>query len=187
MNRLNLVTAILGKRGCGKTTYTLALIDKYRQSHPDKRILIMDTLDHPAYGYIPTMTPDMMGRWIRPTTYRMYGSNTDEMLAAIANDLKNALVIFEDASKYIRKNLQPEVRAFVLDSKQKNLDLLFLFHGFSFVPPELFRVLDMITIFKTDNPEYRRAELVAYEDILAAYSRVMKSPDPYIKETVRIQ
>lgn len=184
--RINLVTGILGKRGCGKTTYTLALIEAYRQQHPGMKILIMDTLDHPAYRHIPVLTAEMIGRWRTPTVYRVFGSNTDEMLQAISTDLKDALVIFEDASKYVRKNLQPSVRFFILDSKQKNLDLVFIFHGFAFVPPELFRVLDILTIFKTDNPEYRKTELVAFDQILPAYNRVMKSKDPYCKETIRI-
>ena len=166
--RMNKVGAILGRRGCGKTTYTLALIQAYHKSHPAKKILVVDTLDHPSYKDVPVMDLEMLPRWKTPTIYRIFGSNTDEMLRGV-EQLRNCLVIFEDASKYIRKNLQLEVRAFIIDSKQKNLDLVFLFHGFAYVPPELFRIMDFLTIFKTDNPEYRKSELVAYDDILTAY------------------
>lgn len=146
----------------------------------------MDTLDHPAYKEIPIMTTGQMKRWKTPTIYRIFGSNTDEILQTISNDLKNSLIIFEDASKYIRKNLQAEVRAFILDSKQKNLDMVFLFHGFGYVPPEMFRILDLITIFKTDDPTYRKAEIIAFDQVKRVYDEVMKSKDPYIKRTVKI-
>jgi hypothetical protein len=116
----------------------------------------------------------------------MFGGNIKEMLTAINQDLTNCLVIFEDASKYITKNLQPEVRNTVYDSKQKNLDLLFLFHGFAAISPELFRMVDIYTIFKTDNPDYRRSEMVYYDDIKAAWNLVMKSKDRYIKKTVAV-
>ncbi|MCX6265863.1 MAG: hypothetical protein NTW16_00695, partial [Bacteroidetes bacterium] len=134
----------------------------------------------------PVLTPEMISRWKTPTIYRMFGGNIKEMLTAINQDLTNCLVIYEDASKYITKNLQPEVRNTVYDSKQKNLDLLFLFHGFAAISPELFRMVDIYTIFKTDNPDYRRAEMVYYEDIKKAWDEVMKSKNKYIKKTVPV-
>lgn len=184
--RINQVTAILGRRGSGKTTYILSVIQEYKKAHPEKRILIMDTLDHPAYKEIPVLTFDLIEKWKTPTIYRTFGSNTDEILNSISKHLNNCLIIFEDASKYIRKNLQKEVRNFIIDSKQKNLDLIFVFHGFSYVPPELFRLLDMITIFKTDNPEYRKFEIVAYDEVKSTYDKVMRSKDPYFRKTVKI-
>jgi len=184
--RNNYITAIIGKRGCGKTTYVLGLIDAYRKAHPDKKILIMDTIDHPLYNYVPILTPDMVARWKTPSVYRMFGGNIKEMLTAINQDLTNCLVIFEDASKYITKNLQKEVRNSCYDSKQKNIDLLFLFHGFAAISPELFRMIDIYTIFKTDNIDYRRGEIVYYDEIKSTWDEVMKSKNKYFKKTVAV-
>jgi len=74
------------------TTYIKELIAKYEKKHPSQKILIMDTLDHPAYREIPSIDVDLMTRWIRPNTYRIYGGNTDEILQAVDNNLSNALM-----------------------------------------------------------------------------------------------
>jgi hypothetical protein len=183
--RINQVTGILGKRGSGKTFYTRQLIDIYSQIHTGQKILIVDTLDHPSYRDIPSISLDMLRRWKNPGTYRLYGSDTEAILNTVQTSVFNALVIFEDASKYVRKNLQDHVRKYILDSKQKNTDLIYIFHGFSFVPPEMFRVMDNITMFKCDNPARRRADLVNYDETLKAYEIVMKSRNPYEHRTVK--
>ena len=186
MARINFVTAIIGKRGCGKTTYVLQLINQYHASHPTMKILIVDTLDHPMYRHLPVMPPEMVKNWKTPTIYRMFGGNINEMLAAVRYDLSNCLVIFEDASKYVTKNLQADLRHVVYNSKQTNLDLIFLFHGFAAISPELLRMVDIYTLFKCDNPDYRRAEMTYYEEIKPAWSAVMKNKSPYFKKTVPV-
>lgn len=184
--RINNVSAIIGRRGTGKSTYVRKLIQEYKTVLPDQKILIADTLNHPLYRDIPAIDINLLKRWKKANVYRIYGSNTDEILQTINNNLYNALICFEDASKYIRRQLSDDVRAFILDSKQKNLDLIFLFHGFSFVPPEMFRLLDNIVIFKCDNPIYRKNDIVAFDQVYEAYERVMNSENPYYNETVRI-
>lgn len=184
--RLNLVSLVLGRRGCGKTTYILKLIKAYMAKHPKQKVLIVDTLDHPAYKDIAVIKPEMLKRWKRPNIYRIFGPDTDEILHQLEHNVYNALIIFEDSSKYIRKNLQDDVRRFIIDSKQKNLDLVFLFHGFSFTPPELFRIADALVIFKTDDPNYRRSDLVNFDEIVKAWTQITASPDPYINKTITI-
>lgn len=184
--RINNVSVVLGRRGSGKTTYIRKLIEEYRIASPLQKILIADTLDHPMYRDIPAIDIELLKRWKKPNIYRIYGSNTDEILTTINTHLQNALIVFEDASKYIRRQLSDDVRSFILDSKQKNLDLIFLFHGFSYVPPEMFRVIDNIVMFRCDNPEYRKNDIVAFDEVKAAYERVIKSENPYYHETVRI-
>lgn len=186
MSRINNVSAIIGRRGCGKTTYARQLIESYRQALPKQKILIADTLDHPAYRDVAAIDVDLLKRWKEPNVYRIFDSNTDEILKTINTSLYNAMVVFEDASKYLRATLDNDVRRFILDSKQKNLDLVFIFHGFMFVPPEMFRLLDNLVIFRSDNPETRKFYIVAFDEVKAAYERVMKSENPYEHETVRV-
>ena len=184
--RINTANLVLGRRGCGKTTYTKGVINGYKKAHHDQKILIMDTLDHPAYRDVSTIDIDLLKRWEKPATYRIYGGNTDEILSVIQTHLYNALIIFEDASKYIRRSLQDDVRKFIIDSKQKNLDLVFLFHGFSFAPPEIWRLMDNITIFKSDNPIYRKADIVNFEQVYEAWQAVMADPSPWANKTIQI-
>ena len=184
--RINQVSAILGRRGTGKTVYIKKLIEKYREALPDQKILIVDTLDHPAYRHIPVIKPEKIKYWASPSIYRIYSSNPESVMEEISQHLSNALIIFEDASKYIRYRLPDSARQFIFDSKQKNLDLIFLFHGFAATPPELFRVVDNLVIFKTDHPQVRKNMIPNYEEVLTVYNRIKKSKNPYDNETVRI-
>lgn len=186
-NRINLVGAILGKRGSGKTYFVNnQLLKEYRKAHPEMKILVVDTLDHPDYFQVAEMPLKKLKYWVKPSMYRIFSSNTDQVMAEIATNLKNCLIIFEDASKYVGRTLTSDMRRFIYDSKQKNLDIIFLFHGFASAPAELFRVIDFIHLFRTDNPEYRKSELVNYDEIKESYDRIMKSSNPYANETIRI-
>ncbi len=188
MERINLVNIIVGKRGTGKSWFFLKnLLPIYRKAHPKKRVLIMDTLDHPAYRDIPRVNCAMLERWRGGGVYRIFGDDEQKILDSIEKNVHNALIVFEDASKYIDANLPDKVNRFVLDSKQKNLDLIFMFHGFSYCPPKLWRIADTVTIFKSDNPEYRKKEIVAYEDVKQSWNNVMADPNRYAQKTVRLQ
>jgi hypothetical protein len=183
--RINYVNIILGRRGTGKTYYVKnGLIENYLESNPGMKILIVDTFDHPAYRTIASIEPEMISRWRKPAVYRCHSADTDAIMKEVTGNLRNCLVIFEDASKYIRRQLPDTVRRFILDSKQKNLDLVFLFHGFSFAPPEIWRIVDSVTIFKCDNPESRKPDIVNFEQVQEAWNSVMKSENPYERKTV---
>lgn len=184
--RINYVNSVLGRRGTGKTTYIKKLIEVYRQAMPNQKVLICDTFDHPAYRTIPTIDIDMLKRWKRPAMYRIYGRNTEEILTAIDENLENCLVIFEDSSKYLGRNINDSVRGFIYDSKQKNLDIIFLFHGFMASAPELFRMVDNLVLFKCDHPSRRKNDLTSYDEVLKCYNRVMANPSPFYNETVQI-
>ncbi|MBW6482834.1 MAG: hypothetical protein K0B10_07215 [Vicingaceae bacterium] len=184
--RINTVNAVLGRRGTGKTTYIKQLIEVYKQAHPQQKILIIDTLDHPAYKEIPAINLDLLTRWEKPNTYRLFGSNTDEILQTIDENLYNALLICEDASKYLNRTITPEVRRFIYDSKQKNLDIIFLFHGFMATPVELFRMIDNLVLFKCDSPNNRKNDMINFQEVTESWQRVMINPSPYYNETVNI-
>jgi hypothetical protein len=146
----------------------------------------MDTFDHPAYRHIPRINCAMLPRWRGAGVFRIFGECTDQTLEYIDKYVRNALILFEDATKYIEPNLPKEVKRFIFDSKQKNLDLMFMFHGFSYCPPKLLRATDNAIIFKCDNPDYRKKEIVGYEEIKQAWTEVMNDPNPYAQKTVRL-
>jgi len=185
-SRMFLVNGVQGRRGTGKTEYIKILIAAYRKAHPEQKVLIVDTVDHPKYRDVPTIDVELLKRWKKPNMYRIFGSNTVEIFEAISNHLEDCLIIFEDSSKYLGKSLNDDVKKFIYDSKQKRLDIQFLYHGFMSVPPELFRMLDNIVLFKCDHPSRRKNDLVTYDEVLEVYNRVMKHPSPYYNETVQI-
>ncbi len=183
--RGNKACLVIGMRNAGKTFFARQIITSYQKKFPAKKILVIDTLDHPDYRDIPVISLDMIPRWKSANVYRIFGSNTEEILLE-AEKLYNSLVICEDASKYIEANLQPHIKTWVIDSKQKNTDIIFLFHGFSFVAPKLWRICDLVTVFKTDDPSYRKTEIVNYAQVKSAWDHVMNSKDPHAKITVNI-
>jgi Cdc6-like AAA superfamily ATPase len=185
--RINLVNIILGNRGTGKTFYIKQLLEAYKKAHPDKKILIVDTLDHPSYALIAPIELKDLKAWRKPSVYRIFGSNTNEIIEEIENNVSNALIIFEDASKYVGKLMESHVRKMIFDSKQKNNDLIFLFHGFMATPPELFRICDTITLFKTgDHPKCRKNNMVNYNEIEVIYNEILKSKNKYENKTIQI-
>lgn len=183
--RLNKLFLILGKKGSGKTYYTIhTLIEQYRKAQPGKKILVYNTDDHPDYRYIPRIKPADLKRWSGAGLYRISDASTTEVLALINEHVYNGLVIFEDASKYINKRLQKSAWDSILNSKQHNLDLVFQFHGFAACPPEILRQCDVITMFRCDNPVYRREDLVEYEAVAEAWRKLMASKEPWPHKSV---
>ncbi len=183
--RQNKVTAILGRRGTGKTTYMRELMQALLIGQ-NKKILILDTLDHPSYKDVPIIDTALLKRWQSPAMYRMFDKDTDKLLQNVECYFNNGLLVLEDASKYLRRTLSNEVRMFIFDSKQKNVDIIFLFHGFMAMPKELFSIVDNLVIFKTDDPKNRKGDIMNYQEVKEVYDRVMAHESPYYNETIQI-
>ncbi len=187
MNRLNNVGLILGMRGTGKSTYLRNLIEFYKEKNPTKRILIISAINQPNYYDIPTIDINLLRRWKNKGVYKLYDSDTDLILSEVEKHFTNGLLIMEDATSFINKNIQKEVRRMIIDTKQKNVDMLITFHGFMSAPPEVLRYCDTITIFKTDTPEPRKAMIGSYySEVLKVYNEVMKSSNRYFHKTIKI-
>lgn len=180
MPRLNKVTVIIGRRGSGKTYFTRKLMS----ASPLKK-LVVDTFAHPAYEDLPGITPEHVGRW-RSGNYRMYGSNFAEMFAALGN-VRNSLVILEDATKYIPANVPDNIKNFLVDSKQKNVDVIIIYHGFGMVPPDIFRLADVLVLFKTNETikPYGR-KIPNFPEVETAFARVQASKINWASEAVLI-
>lgn len=186
--RLNKVITLIGTRGTGKTTKMKKVIEAYLKANPTGKILVVDTLDHPSYRDIKPITIEQLQRWL-PTKggyFRLYGSNTTEIMECISKFFFNGLLIFEDASKYIGSRLDDNVKAFILDSKQKNLDIVFMFHSWGFVPNDLFRLTDAITIFKTQDTPFQKKNFLPFELIEKPYKQIKDSQDRFINKTVEL-
>jgi hypothetical protein len=181
--RENKVTIIIGRRGSGKTTF----IQKAMKA-AGLKILIVDTHDHPAYSEYQIIQPEQINYWIKNTKRIIVKhSNFSQVVAPVFDVLKNTTVVFEDATKYIRKNLPATLTDFVLDTKQKNVDIFFLYHSFSVVPPDLYKFTDYITVFKTnENIDTSKSKIAAYDIIEAAHKKVMSDKNEYANITVKI-
>lgn len=177
--RLNLVSLVIGRRGSGKTTFLREGIAAY-----PKKVLIVDTLDHPAYKDVQVISPERLKYW-ESGTVRVFGSDFKRIFSNIKEHCRNCLIIFEDSTKYLRRELPDDVRNYIIDTKQLNVDLIFTFHGFGMVMPDLYRLSDAITIFKVgeDIATYK-GKISNFGEVHKAYLQVMKESSQYANKTV---
>ena len=193
--RTNKVILLVGTRGTGKTDFLKPLV---KNSNLPKR-LIVDTFDTPVWHNlathnkpdwksinIPAVEMRQLKNW-KSGTYRCFSSDTKEMMSTIQNHVTNSLIVFEDATKYVRANLQDDVRKFVLDSKQKNLDLIFVFHALASIPKELARISDLLVIKKTsESLEKTIKNKFPVSTFEPAFKTVNNSKDRYTHKTIRL-
>lgn len=191
--RENIVWLFAGTRGTGKTTAVKQVV----KSSLMKKKLVVDSFDSPVwedmehFGYengvnekIPIIDIEMLRRW-QSGTYRLIGSDLEPIMDGIEQSVMNALIVFEDATKYIGSRLNSNVKRFVLDSKQKNLDLVFIFHSLVSIPPDLVRVANYLTLFKTQEglPSTNK---YPFPEIPVAMDALRKSTNKYEHKTIRL-
>lgn len=191
--RINKVALIIGGRGQGKTDFIKNVIFPL-----NKRRIICDTFDSPVWrNYYTFIHPERESEKIEmidfdrvkendPGTFRLISSDTDRIFQTIEKEAWNSLVVIEDATRFISKNVDSNVRKFVLDTKQRNLDLIFVFHSLSDVPPDLIRWSDTLTLFKTNEnfTSYMRTK-IPNQSIEKAFNRVKEMPQ-YSQITINI-
>lgn len=176
------VAVIVGGRGTGKTTKAQKIIEGSKKP----KILVVDTFHHPSYSNWEVMEPEKLALW-KSGKYHLHDSDTDYLLALIEQDVNNALIIFEDSAKYVNQNPQREVKKICLDSKQRNNDVVFIYHSFAEIPKSFLRWIDYITIFKTQEViESQKNRLFGYDKIYPVWTEVSKSPDKYKNITIQL-
>lgn len=182
--RVAKIVLFFGTRGSGKSWYFLnTFLPAYQSAHPDKKILIVDSVDHPKYRHIPRITPEMIGRWKSPGIYRCFQGEFEPIFEQFKT-LTNALVVLEDASKYIDLDLPKPLKKWFLDTKQLGTDVVCMFHGFGWCPPKLCQVSDIYAIFRTTSPLARKANIPNYDGTFEAWSKVSKSKEKWPMQTV---
>jgi hypothetical protein len=189
--RINYINTFVSGRGTGKTTYLKQFIPVYLKL--GKKVLIIDTFDHPSYKEVPLIKPTDLARWKKntPGVKRIVvnPSNIDEDLQHVNQHVSNCLIVFEDCKKYIGTKLSPSLNQIIIDSKQCNNDLFFLYHAWGWISLDILRTSDFIVIGKTqDSPETRKNNLGgAFIQCLDAYKEVQKNESKYFRKTINLQ
>ncbi len=193
-SRVNIVMIVAGRRGCGKTTFLKGdkeikkegIIQHYLKADPNRKILIIDTFDSPVWRDVPEITTAKMSTW-KKGVYRLVSSDVDMLMMAIDRLCFNTVVIFEDARRFVGRTLTKSQIKFVLDSKQKNTDLIFVFHALMDVPFDLVRYGDYITLFHTGEVwnSYLKNKF-PNQELERTFAKVNSSKDQYFNETIPI-
>jgi len=138
---------IVGGRGTGKSTYiNNSIIGKSK-----KKTLIFDTDENLVYAHIPLIhieELDKLATW-ESGIYRIIDIDYEYVFQKLNAYVSDALLIIEDATKYISNRAKADIKKLVLGSKQRRIDMLFTFHSFRSIPPDLCGYSDMVEIFKT--------------------------------------
>ncbi|MBC8051888.1 MAG: hypothetical protein H7Y13_02370 [Sphingobacteriaceae bacterium] len=181
--RLHCAIAIVGKKGCGKSTKLAELALNYPA---DRKVLIMDVNGSPAYNQFQKVDVNDIKR-LKKGKVRLMGTPTEETLNIIARDFRDGLLIAEDCTKYIENSPTKAVKTLLVDHRMLGCDLVFTFHAIKFIPPFFWQMLSHVMICKTmENVDTARNRNVIpnADEIIAAYLRVKASKDAYYCETV---
>lgn len=196
-DRFNEVGTILGQRGTGKTLY---LIGSKLSSNPNDKplnkkglldiyvakgmkILIVDTLDHPSYRNIPILKQNEFLKFrsgVARVIFEPDNMNKFINLINRAPFMNNTLIVLEDAGKWTGEKLSAQLKRLIIDTKQRNIDIILMYHCFIDTPANLFTKTDFIKLFKTeDSPEIRKERMRLYSKVAEAYEQVKKHPSNF--------
>jgi Ni2+-binding GTPase involved in maturation of urease and hydrogenase len=181
MQRVNKIIPVIGRRGSGKTTFTLNLIAQYLQSANFDKIIIFDTTDHHAYSAYPIIEAKYLPA-VKSGVVRVLVDDTriEHAMSIVKKSVRNTVLILEDAGKYITGTIDNELKNVLLDTKQKNIDTILQFHGVGDVPPSIFRYSDSVFLFKiNDDLNTYKGKIPNFAEFKLAYNEVMQHPSPY--------
>lgn len=186
----NTISAIFGKRGSGKTLYFKGS-EEFKQPGFIKaylkkgmKVLIIDTIDHPSYRDIPVIKPEQLASW-KVGVYRIWVDADDmSVLNSHINKLDsmwNTLIVYEDAYKHQSDKLDKPIKNLIIDSKQKNIDIIFMYHCWSMAPKDLYRMIDLIEVFKIkEHPMVRKDNMPGYyEEAVIVHNEVIENTNPF--------
>lgn len=199
---VNKVIVAAGARGTGKTDWLKNRIRAAKSARPDLSVLIVDTFDNPRWRTmdtwqikgtpnIPIIPSEKIPHWKGGTIVRTADADIPAQMKIIEESLMNCLLVLEDATRYIRSGKLTEAQEkFILNSKQKNIDIIFIFHLFKKIPDDLLGYSDVLTMFKTGDklstPVMRNRFVENYPDFEQAFNIIKNAPDKYINHSIYI-
>ena len=158
--------AIIGCPGSGKTTFANSLIDKELANGGKALILNIDFSD---WHDVPHMNGD------NPDVYKytnevrkIIGPNTKHW-NFISTEFRNGLIIAEECRHYVPKEIlsEPSLQKIMQRKRQYAIDLAFLAHGVTQLPPGLMPFFTHFIQFATlDSIDKRRTELGQWYPLL---------------------
>lgn len=201
--RFNFVGVIMGGRGTGKTLYVIGSeysskpgdeklnIESFIKISLDqgKKVLVLDTMDHPSYRNIQILSQSNFKNW-KSGVVRIIARNSDMSklvnLINVTPSLNNTFIIMEDAAKYTDKELPKPFETLNIESKQRNIDVFYMYHSWGDTPNDIFRKgIDFIYLLKTeDSPVIRKNNLRLFDKVLAAYNRIIKNKSRFYGEFI---
>lgn len=193
---LNKIILFLGERGSGKTDYVkgnpqhnLAGFFKYYIEQRKMKVLIVQTIDHPSYRDIPFIPQDMLKSWQAGVYRILVNRRFINEFCLFLDGLKsmwNVFILFEDAATHTKLRLCDGMNDILINSKQKNNDVGFMYHSWMQVPDALYGLIDIIELFKVkSSPKKREMSMPGYYEIACeTWQKVLADPNPFAHKMI---
>lgn len=174
------VILVVGRKRCGKTTFTNTLLQKR------KRVLVVDTFEHPAYKDFKAVPGEHVGR-IKEGKFRTFDKPPIEVLSTVFSTMYDLTVVMEDAVKYLEANVPKNIKSGFIDNRNRGIDIIIMFHALADVPKYLARMYNDMVLFKTDEDIYESKKRFSnFASIEKAHLQVMESENNYCKKIISL-
>jgi len=157
----------IGKRGCGKTTYSKKLLDQRPKNMP---CLIYDVNNEYKAYYNEPFIP------------------FQDFLARIYDEeLKKTYILIEEATIFFSTHSRYEEMMHVLVLARHSGNIIQLnFHSFGSVPKNIYHLLEYVTVFKTNDSEKDVMDRFDNPNVLEAFRLARASKDEHFMKTVKL-
>jgi ABC-type polar amino acid transport system ATPase subunit len=149
-------TVVIGTNGTGKTTIIKKIVIAALKA--GQRVLVV-TPDFAEWLTLPEIHERYRSRieWYKGGRRMIYQEGD---LKLINDHFRNGLIVFDDCRSYLDARTSKEIHNLVIRRRQFMVDLIFVAHGFTEIPPKFFTFASQFIIFKTrDSIDIRKKEL----------------------------
>jgi len=186
--RRQLRIILVGTNGTGKTTEA----DNYIKRYPESKKALIVTLDdfEPTWRKYPTIEPQHLRNINNIKERKTKILFTDNKLFDdILLYFHDGMLILDDARSYTGSR-DDNLRNIFIRSRQNNLDLLFICHGLSEIPPSLLTFTTHIVLFNTtDSWQRLKTNIPNHQKFEQIVNDVRKKSleNPYHKKIIDVK
>lgn len=179
------MTIIVGTNGTGKTTELRRMLTAI--TNPDRKLIVT--------RHLFEWSDFKENKLISPADFTFKGINyhipaDPSLTLSKIQHLKNSVVVFDDARKYLKAKTEEELNDLYISRRQYAIHIFFVAHNFKQVPVQAFGFATNFILFKTvaaiDNE--RLNQLNDPEKFLETKRRVdlMAEKNPFYKELITL-
>lgn len=165
-NRQAELIPIIGTNGTGKTTLAKKIVANALQNN--ERVLIL-TPDYIEWLDIPEVHQKHVHHIKTYKGARRIVYQNSDTLDTVIQNFDNGLLIYDDCRSYLKSNsfIGEKLRAQFIRRRQHKLDIFFVVHGFTELPPVVFTFASKIILFWTRDNIYKRKNYIQDIDLMS--------------------